>query len=175
MPEMKPGAGTTTERRGLDFQPNFAPFQGGGYFWLSFLSRRPYGNALSGNLNAPAGIHPGQIWVMAIHVNADGTMDPSEVAYWLPGQNPLHRAVSAYWAPRACRGNGEGCGVDSQCCSGDCRAPAVGEAEVCSPPLPQMCRQLRQTCDTVADCCGSATDPSIVCVGNVCEQVIIID
>ena len=173
LPEQKPATSATTERTGLDFQPNFAPFQGGGYFWLSFLSRRPYGNTLSGNLEQT--IHPGQIWVMAIRMNADGTVDPSEVAYWLPGQNPDHRAVSAYWAPRACRGNGEGCGVGSECCSGDCRPPIGGGASVCSPPPPAMCRQIGQTCASVSDCCGSNTDPSIVCTGNVCEQVIIIE
>lgn len=175
-PELRPGASASTERRGLDFQPNFAPFQGGGYFWLSFLSRRPYGNTISGNLNTtPNAIRPGQIWVMAIRMNADGSMDPSEVAYWLPGQTPTHRAVSAYWAPRPCRGNGEGCGVGSECCSGDCRAPAENEPLVCSPPLPQMCRQIGQTCSSVADCCGYPADTSLVCTGNVCEQVVIID
>ena len=160
-------------RSGLDFQPNFAPFEGGGYFWLSFLSRRPYGNTLTGNLGTT--IQPGQIWVMAVRMNADGTMDPSEVAYWLPGQDPDHRAVSAFWAPRPCRQNGAGCSVGSECCGGDCRPPVGGGAPVCSPPDPEECRQIGETCSTVADCCNSANDPSILCTGNVCESLIIIE
>lgn len=157
-------------RSGLDFQPNFAPFEGGGYYWLSFLSRRPYGNTLSGNLGTA--IQPGGIWIMAIRMNADGTSDPSEVAYWLPGQDPSHRAVSAFWAPRPCRGDGVGCSVGSECCGGDCRPPMGGGAAVCSPPEPAMCRQLAQTCASVTDCCGNATDNAIRCLGNVCAFVL---
>lgn len=171
VPEKKDNTVTGSPgRTGLDFQPNFSPFQGGGYFWLSFLSRRPYGNVQAGNANSA--IQPGQIWVMAVKVNPDGSTDPSEVAYWLPGQNPRHRAVSAFWASRPCRQNGDGCSVGSECCGGDCRPPTGGGAPVCSPPDPQMCRQIGQTCASLTDCCGGGTDPSIACTGNVCALTI---
>ncbi len=172
VPEKDPGMapGGSAGRTGLDFQPNFSPFQGGGYYWLSFLSRRPYGNTLTGNRGTA--IQPGQIWVMAIHVQPDGSVDPSEVAYWLPGQDPDHRAVSAFWAPRPCRGNGEGCSVGSECCGGDCRPPVGGGAPVCSPPPPNECRMTGETCSSVADCCRWDVDPRVQCTGNVCVELL---
>lgn len=160
----------TAGRAGLDFQPNFSPFQGGGYYWLSFLSRRPYGNTLSGNRGTA--IQPGGIWIMAIRMDADGNSDPSEVAFWLPGQNPTHRAISAFWAPRPCRAVGTDCSVGSECCGGDCRPPQGGGQSVCSPPDTSSCRMQGETCSSVGDCCGSANDPQIRCTGNVCTFVI---
>jgi len=38
------GGPSTTD----NFQPRFSPFVQDGYFWLSFLSRRDYGNNLAG-------------------------------------------------------------------------------------------------------------------------------
>ncbi len=141
-----------------DFQPRFSPFDSGGYFWLSFLSRRDYGNAAVGT----RGRAIQQIWVAAIQNSPTAGVDPSAVPYWLPGQATTSRNISAYWAPRACRPDGEECSVGSECCGGDCRPDDSG-ALVCAPPPPDRCRERNETCSTDADCCEG-----LVCFGNVC-------
>ena len=141
-----------------DFQPRFSPFEEGGYFWMSFLTRRDYGNDAVGT----RGRAFQQIWVTAIRTDAAPGEDGSSVAYWLPGQDTASRNISAYWAPRPCRPDGEGCSVGSECCGGDCR-PDAGGTLVCSPPPPERCRMANETCSTSADCCAGLT-----CLGNVC-------
>lgn len=81
----------------IDYQPRFSPFQGGGYYWLSFLSRRVYGNPENGNSTRPESRRQ-QIWVTAIRIDAPAGEDPSAVPYWLPGQNPQAANISAFWA-----------------------------------------------------------------------------
>jgi len=142
-----------------DFQPRFSPFTQGGYQWLSFLSRRDYGNAEVGT----RGGQRQQIWVTAIQ-EGDAAGDPSAVPYWLPGQNTASENISAYWAPRPCRPDGEGCSVGSECCGGDCR-PDMDGALVCSPPPPERCRMFNETCSTDADCCDGLS-----CISNVCVR-----
>lgn len=144
------------------FQPRFSPFDQGGYFWLSFLSRRDYGNAEVGT----RGRAFQQIWVAAIRKDAlTSGADPSAVGYWVPGQATTSRNIAAYWAPRACRPDGDSCEVGSECCGGECRPPAGGGAPVCSPPPPDRCRRESETCSTDADCCP---DMGLTCLGNVC-------
>lgn len=151
----------------VDYQPRFSPFVSGDppqYYWLSFLSRREYGNAPRGNLTRPL-TRRQQIWVTAVRIGAGVGEDPSAVPYWLPGQNPLSANISAFWAPRPCREDGEGCSVGSECCGGDCRPPAGGGAPVCSPPPPDRCRQAGETCSTTADCCEGE---GLTCINRVC-------
>ncbi len=147
------------------YQPRFSPFTQGGYFWLSFLSRRDYGNAQVGT----AGSSRQQIWVTAISTAdlASGTVDPSRVSYWLPGQDTGSQNISAYWAPRACRPDGDSCSVGSECCGGECTLdPGTGE-RVCSPPPPERCHRYNETCSTDADCCAS---DHLVCIDHVCNR-----
>jgi hypothetical protein len=145
----------------LNYQPRFSPFTQGGYFWLSFLSRRDYGNAQVGTL----GHSRQQIWVTAISTTGtSGAADPSRVPYWLPGQDTASQNISAYWAPRACRADGDTCTVGSECCGGEC-TPGPGGALVCSPPPPERCHRVSETCSTDADCCAS---DHLSCVDHVC-------
>jgi hypothetical protein len=153
--------GAATER---EFQPRFSPFNQGGFYWLSFLSRRDYGNAAVGT----RGTNRQQIWVAAIRVGRTAGEDPSMVAYWLPGQNTASMNIAAYWAPRACRPDGESCSVGSECCGGECDL-GEGGAFVCAPPPPERCRMDGETCSTTADCCG--TD-ELVCEMNVCIPIL---
>jgi hypothetical protein len=143
-----------------DFQPRFSPFSLGGYFWMSFLSRRDYGNGETGV--GTRGDNRQQIWVAAIRADAGPGEDASSVPYWLPGQNTESQNISAYWAPRPCRPDGESCSVGSECCGGDCRPNASG-ALVCAPPPIERCRTENQTCASSADCCTGLT-----CLNNVC-------
>lgn len=130
------------------FQPRFSPFEQGGYFWMSYLSRRDYGNASSGT----RGTNRQQIWISAIDADAPLDSDPSEVGYWLPGQDTTSLNISAYWAPRACRGDGEACTVASECCSGDCRPDENGVLS-CSPEMSTECAELGEACLNSSDCC----------------------
>jgi len=142
-----------------NYQSRFAPFDTGDHFWISYLSRRDYGNADAGT----KGSTRQQIWVAAIRKNAKPGEDPSEVGYWLPGQNTKSQNISAYWAPRPCRKDGEGCSVGSECCGGDCRPDDEGTL-VCSPPPPEECRMEGQTCSSKDDCCDG-----LPCTNNVCS------
>lgn len=148
------------------YQPRFSPFTQGGYFWLSFLSRRDYGNAQAGT----AGTGRQQIWVTAISTTGTtGGSDPSRVPYWLPGQDTASQNISAYWAPRACRADGDACTVGTECCGGEC-SPDPSGALVCSPPPPERCHHLSETCTTDADCCAP---DHLTCSDHVCAQPII--
>ena len=142
----------------VDYQPRFSPFQQGGYYWMSFLSKRDYGNAEVGTRGAARQ----QIWVTAVRTDAAPGEDPSSPPYWVAGQSVDSQNISAYWAPRPCRPDGESCSVGSECCGGDCRPDADGEL-VCSPPPPERCRMADETCSTSADCCEGLT-----CIANVC-------
>ncbi len=144
---------------GVDtFQPNFSPFETDDHYWLSYLSRRDYGNDQVGTRGASRQ----QIWVSAVKKSPDPDEDPSEVGYWLPGQDTESMNIAAYWAPQACRQDSETCSVGAECCSGEC-IPDEGGSLVCSPPPPERCRKVIETCSTDSDCCAGLS-----CVTNVC-------
>jgi hypothetical protein len=147
-----------------NYQPNFSPFDQGGYFWLMFLSRRDYGNAEVGT----RGSTRQQLWVTAIAKDAAPGEDPSAVAYWLPGQDTASMNIAGYWAPRACRDDGDDCSVGSECCSGTCAPNEDGDL-VCSPPPPDRCREELETCGSTSDCCA---DDELICVENVCQHIV---
>lgn len=144
----------------LSFQPRFSPFRQGGYYWMSFLSRRDYGNAKAGT----AGTSRQQIWVSAIKEGATPGEDPSEVAYWLPGQDPASLNISAYWAPRPCRAAGSGCSVSSECCSGDCALDQAGNQACTEAPPP--CREFGEACGGDGECCSG-----VLCVAGTCGSL----
>lgn len=149
------------------YQPNFSPFDQDGYFWMMFLSRRDYGNAEVGT----RGSGRQQLWVTAIKKDAQPGEDPSAVAYWLPGQSPASMNIAGFWAPRACRADGEGCAVGTECCSGTC-VPDQGGALVCSPPPPDRCRQAYESCTSDADCCAAeGSEPPLYCVDSACLPI----
>lgn len=145
------------------FQPRFSPFRAGGYFWMSFLSRRDYGNAQVGT----RGTQRQQIWVCAISDSPTPGTDASEVGYWLPGQNTQSRNIAAYWAPRACRQQGSQCTVGSECCSGNCSL--TGGRLQCDPPPPDRCHRENETCGGSGDCCMGM---GLVCKQNICTTEI---
>lgn len=137
-----------------NFQPRFSPFEQAGYFWLSFLSRRDYGNEDAGT----RGRRLQQIWVSAIKVSPAANEDPSAVPYWLPGQRTRSRNISAYWAPRACLELEETCTVDAECCSGAC------EGEVCVEITD--CREVGEPCTDSAQCCDG-----VLCIDDFCGGI----
>lgn len=141
------------------YVPNFSPFNKGGYYWLTFITHRPYGNAYVGTAGAPLQ----QLWVAAIKNDPQPGQDPSCVPYWLPGQAVNAKNISAFWAPKACRLNGDGCSVGSDCCSTVC---SMGKCQV---PPPELCRKQNQTCGGSGDCCAGLTcNPTThICDGTI--------
>ena len=137
------------------WRPIFSPFDSGGYFWLLFTTQRPYGNALAGTRNLK------QIWVAAINRRPDGTTDPSEVGFYLSGQERVN-SLSPYWTPAPCRPTGRGCQTGADCCTGACDADATG-TRVCVPPT-AACRPRGQMCERDSDCCmGLACNAARLC------------
>ncbi len=130
------------------FRPTFSPFNSGGYFWVLFTSSRPYGNTTAGVRDHKL------IWVAAIRNRPEAGVDPSEVAYFLDGQEPTTN-LSPYWAPPPCRDNGNACSSGSECCSGTCE-PDSGGAPMCRPPS-NACRPRGSSCGAAADCCAGLT------------------
>lgn len=151
-----------------DYQPHFSPFAQGGYLWLSFLSRRIYGNAQVGNTSSDP-TRRQQIWVTAVRMDAAPGTDPSSVPYWLPGQDAHSANIAAFWAPRACRADGDACEVGTECCGGECTPDPTSGALVCSPPPPERCHRVSETCTTDADCCAS---DHLACIEHVCSHPI---
>jgi hypothetical protein len=74
--------------RQLDYEASFAPVTAGGYAWVVFVSRRSFGNLLTGSPflgEGTGGVK--QLWIAAIDLNAPPGIDPSSPAFWLPGQD----------------------------------------------------------------------------------------
>lgn len=150
-----PGPGTGN---GRVYFPNFSPFNVGGHFWLSYISNRPYGNAQAGTAASP---HQ-QLWVSAVKNNPAPGEDPSCVPYWLPGQVRSAKNISAYWAPKACRQDGDSCSVGGECCSGLCQGGK------CQAPSGSQCRKLDETCGGSGCCDGLSCDTAT----HVCIRII---
>jgi hypothetical protein len=160
---MLPRVGGTPVRLGnacgaeeSSYRPVFSPFNSGGYFWALFTTSRPYGNANEGVRNRD------QIWIAAVRNRPDGTSDPSEVAYYLEGQERI-TCLSPYWTPAPCRANGQACTTDPDCCSGECEPDSQGR-NVCVPPRMQ-CIARGGRCGGASDCC-----PGLECnAGGICD------
>ncbi len=137
------------------WRPIFSPFDSGGYFWVLFTTARPYGNALAGTRNLK------QIWVAAINRRPDGTTDPSQVGFYLSGQERVN-SLSPYWTPAPCRPTGRGCQTGADCCTGVCEPDTAG-MRVCVPPT-MACRPRGQMCERDSDCCmGLACSAARIC------------
>lgn len=139
--------------------PRFSPFDSGGYYWLVFSTARDYGH------------HTGriQMWVTAVRSDTDGTIDPSTVPFWLPGQNLETANIDAFWVPTPCNDNGADCTTGNDCCSGSCDPDTAG-LFTCQPRL-TMCAERGETCSSDADCC--ATSPAMTCnAGHLCDYTV---
>lgn len=143
---------------GVDVMPAFSPFREGGYYWLLFYSRRPYGHVSTQK----------QLWVMAIDADhvVDGS-DPSHPAFWLPGQSPAEANITAYWARSGCEREGNPCKTDLDCCAGmQC---------LNDPELGEVCTRVECTlpghgCSDDVPCCGGfECAPSLIGL-NVCQE-----
>jgi WD40-like Beta Propeller Repeat len=136
------------------FRPQFSPFNSGGYFWLLFTTSRPYGNM-------PAGVRgQKQIWVTAVRNRPTAGADPSEVPYYLDGQETA-TALSPYWTPAPCRPNGNACSTGGDCCSGTCDPDGAGRNTCVTPRTTCVARGGR--CGGDSDCCTGLTCTNALC------------
>lgn len=83
--------------------PQWAPTLGKKYVWLAYASERPYGHRLTPQ-NSTCGLVQGQkqckqLWITAVDRAklGSGMEDPSEPAFWIPGQSINAQYVSPQW------------------------------------------------------------------------------
>jgi Tol biopolymer transport system component len=138
-----------------NWRPVLSPFDSGGYYWVVYSTARPYGNATAGISGQK------QLWISAIHNKPMGTTDPSEVPYYMDGQEPVTN-LQSYWAPAPCQVYQGQCETDGQCCSTQCNAGKCG--------TPMVCHTRGESCATDSDCCAIEV---LSCLGNLCEQPVI--
>ncbi len=127
------------------YMPTFSPFVEGGYRWVAFYSRRPYGHRVSDPYRP-------QIWVAALDVDAPNGVDPSHPPFWLPGQDEATSNFSSFFARSPCRETNGICTTDAQCCNGALCRPSADGAQRCSPPE-NACSLAGETCQGNGDCC----------------------
>ncbi|HVU03035.1 MAG TPA: hypothetical protein VHE30_14845 [Polyangiaceae bacterium] len=155
----------------LEFFPTITPIAAGGYFWVFFTSRRTYGNILTdatSNLHTVDDAVTKKIWVSAYNIRTGDIIgDPSNPAFYLPGQEAAAGNIRAFAALEPCHAEGGKCETGVDCCGGHCclddscaerkgtcglppppPPPPPGE-----PPPPPRCSNIDEGCATAADCC----------------------
>ncbi len=142
---------------GHDFYPTVSPVAAGGYFWMFFTSKRRFGNTQNVPAEDPAAKN---VWVSAITIGAPAGQDPSNPAFFLPGQELVSGNHRAFAALEPCKPDGATCGSGVECCCGGCAGGICG--------CPGTCSNLDEKCDVDADCC----DPSLQCIGGFCAVVV---
>jgi hypothetical protein len=78
------GANVSYANARPQWSPKTGKFRGQTLYWIAFSSRRPFG--LQVNNGAPLTTHP-QLWLGAVLVGPELTLDPSFSPVWLPNQN----------------------------------------------------------------------------------------
>ncbi len=153
----------TPEQQQTNFEPTFMPVSVGGYFWLVVGSERQYGNILTDtNPNS----RRKQLWVTAIKANPEPGEDPSNPAFWLPGQELDNQNMRGEWALSPCKNLGESCQAGFDCCDGFCYSEQEGEDPMCQE-TPMGCSQLGDACEEASDCC----DEQATCTFGFCTII----
>lgn len=143
------------------FEPTFAPVAAGGYFWLVFVSERPYGNLVT---DENPDTRRKQLWVAAIDAAPVAGGDPSHPAFWLPGQDPDRYNMRGSWAMSPCKALGAACEAGYECCEGFCiEDPQTGD-HICGTE--QACSEIDDACTDASDCC----DETALCIGGFCSE-----
>lgn len=143
-----------------NYEPTIAPIASGGYFWVTFTSRRTYGNKLTGKEEMTK-----RLWIAAFDIDAQPGVDPSHPAFYLAGQELDAGNSRGFWSLDACKGNGESCQTADECCDGACNETEPGSGElVCGEP--QGCSNEFGVCETDADCCENF---ALTCIGGKCS------
>ena len=163
-----PRSGSHPSDETLSYKPTVVPISVGGYSWVVFISRRLYGNVITGDPFARAdNVEPcsAKLWVAALDSKVTPGKDPSHPAFYLPGQNLMHANMHGFWAPDPCQADGSACASGDACCGGYCRP--VDGGSVCAN-APVGCAQVFEKCGSDADCCGGAQ--GVRCVNARCAS-----
>ncbi|MBK8258334.1 MAG: PD40 domain-containing protein [Polyangiaceae bacterium] len=143
-----------------NYEPTIAPIASGGYFWITFTSRRTYGNALIGPPEVTK-----RLWIAALDLNPAPGSDPSHPAFYVSGQELNAGNSRGFWSLDACKATGEACETGDECCEGACIELEPGSGKtVCGTP--QGCSNEFDTCETDGDCCENK---GLVCIGGKCS------
>jgi hypothetical protein len=151
-------AGARDENK--NYEPTIAPIVSGGYIWITFTSRRTYGNKLTDSEYATK-----RLWVSAFSLNS-ADPDPSHPAFYIAGQELTSGNSRGFWTLDACKQDGKGCETGDECCNGFCNPVGEPPMLVCSPP-DGSCADEFEACKTSSDCC----EASQVCVNGSCTYV----
>jgi|CZKU01.1.fsa_nt_gi hypothetical protein len=174
-----------------NYEPAVLPVTIGGYSWVTFTSRRLYGNVATINpyWSDPRfqdiSVQPTtkKIWVAAISQSPTPGADPSFPAFYLPGQELLAGNARAYFALSACENPSPTlsaatlCTSALDCCGGSGATPTavcqLDPAPLANPPtshcLPTgsvTCSADGAACSGDAQCCNYATGAR--CASGVC-------
>jgi hypothetical protein len=147
----------------LNFEPAFAPVAAGGYFWVVYLSRRTYGNILTGDPSTEK-----QLWVAAIDQNPTPGHDPSHAAFRLPGQDVASLNLRGFWALDPCKSDGQGCASGTECCGGYCDPGGADAGAAACKSSQGSCSQDGDRCAVDSDCCGATSGTT--CINKVCSE-----
>jgi len=166
--------GTPQEAR-MSFEPTLLPVAVGGYYWVVFTSRRPYGNMIEESGEGPDAPtdqrpSPKKLWVAAISIGSALGPDPSHPAFYLEGQDLVSGNMRGFWALEPCKQIDQSCESGSECCEGFCRAVEQdgGTAYVCVPPPTNECVEEYEKCVTTEDCCDA--DDGYECINGYCAR-----
>lgn len=130
---------------GKNYMPSVQPFPSGGYIWVAFVSRRTYGNILTGPQDTTK-----RIWVAAIDATITPGVDPSHPAFYLGGQELTSGNTRPQWAMLPGKADGATCATGDECAGGYCRA------DVCSSSSGGSCAVEYDRCTAASDCCDTA-------------------
>jgi hypothetical protein len=138
----------------VSWGPNMSPIASGGYFWLAFFSRRPFGNMLDGKR--------GQIWIAAVDANPTPGKDSSHPAFYVTGQDTDSSNERPQFTSNPCKPKGDTCENGFDCCDGYCRKGDNGDL-VCHG-TPSTCASDGEKCLQGGDCCEG-----LQCIGGFCN------
>lgn len=133
--------------------PSMHPVAAGGYFWVAFFSKRPYGNTFDGANR--------QLWLAAIDSAPQPGKDPSHPAFYVTGQDMDSTNERPQFTVNPCKPLGQSCENGYDCCDGYCRAGSDGKL-VCQQKGNE-CAQDGDKCAGDADCCNGSR-----CIGGFC-------
>ena len=145
----------TVAGRGMSYYPAFAPRRAGGYYWITFTSKR---NDFIANDDR-------HLWVAAIK-DPPNEADPSRPAFFVSGQVKDAKSYEPNLAPLACVDDGAVCRWGTDCCSGTCVPTMSGPAGTCGAPAAGACVTDGNRCKATADCCGT----KLACIDGVCQS-----
>jgi hypothetical protein len=137
------------------YNPVFSPLRAGGYSWIVFMSKRDYGNQLTGADRQ-------QLWIAAIDDPPSAT-DPSHPPFYVRGQQMCAKSENAYYALPPCKTTGDTCTSGVDCCGGQCIKNPNGPGYICGSQ--QGCSQDGNSCKADSDCC----DDRAHCIDGYCQ------